>query len=175
MIDSTPYDEQRAEYSREALARLVVSDRARTLSDAAGAMVQTQYDEFEGPGGKVSEAAQLIEQARELLAAAVVHERERGSSWGEIAQYLGVDADTAELRHADAVTGWRTAFEVPYRLDGTGRKRIPQLPAAAYDPQWALRSLDAWVARHTGYQHRHAVSEGLERRTGRLREDRRND
>ncbi|MFH8589015.1 hypothetical protein ACH4GP_32320 [Streptomyces celluloflavus] len=37
------------------------------------------------------------------------------------------------------------AFDVPYRLDDTGRKRIPQLPTAAHDPAWTCDRLDTWA------------------------------
>ncbi|MFD0723128.1 hypothetical protein [Streptomyces globosus] len=75
----------------------------------------------------------------------MIYERERGSSWTEIAQYLGIGPAEAEERFASNLDGWNTAFEVPYRLDDTGRKRIPQLPTAAYDPAWACNRLDTWA------------------------------
>ncbi|MFD4240551.1 hypothetical protein ACFWP3_02920 [Streptomyces sp. NPDC058525] len=77
----------------------------------------------------------------------MIYERERGSSWTEIAQYLGISAAEAEERFAANLDDWNTAFVVPYRLDETGRKRIPQLPTAAYDPAWACDQLDTWARR----------------------------
>ncbi|MFC8230690.1 hypothetical protein [Streptomyces sp. NPDC057287] len=72
-------------------------------------------------------------------------DRERGSSWTEIAQYLGISPAEAEKRFTANLDGWNAAFEVPYQLDDTGRRRIPQLPTAAYDPAWACDRLDTWA------------------------------
>ncbi|MFD4133547.1 hypothetical protein [Streptomyces goshikiensis] len=92
----------------------------------------------------MSQAFQLIELAERALVSAVIYERERGSSWTKIAQYLGIGPAEAEQRFG-ANLDKNTAFEVPYRLDDTGRKRIPQLPTAAYDPAWACDRLDTWA------------------------------
>ncbi|WP_424643257.1 hypothetical protein [Embleya sp. AB8] len=161
MTDSTPYDDERSAYSREALARLVLSHRAAGLSETAGHLAVTRYDSYTGPGGRVSEAHQLTRIAEGLLVGAVVYERERGSSWEEIAQYLGVEAATAEERFSPELLQWAAAFEVPYRLDETGRKRIPQLPTAAYDPESACRQLDLWASVRLSFDDKHAVSAGL--------------
>ncbi|MGW3495672.1 hypothetical protein [Streptomyces sp. NPDC001020] len=56
------------------------------------------------------------------MISAVVHEREQGSSWAEIGQYLGFGPSEAEERFSAHLDGWNTAFEVPYRLDTSGRK-----------------------------------------------------
>ncbi|MDX3231094.1 hypothetical protein [Streptomyces sp. ME19-01-6] len=161
MTDTTPYDNDRNELSRPALARLVLSDRAVALAETAGTLAVTRYDAYTGPGGRASEALTLTRIADRLLAYAVVYERERGSSWEEIAQYLGMDAATAEERFTPEIERWNTAFAVPYRLDETGRKRIPNLPTAAYDPRSACRRLDLWTHVHLTIDDKHAVSDGL--------------
>ncbi|MFE5844410.1 hypothetical protein ACFQ7N_22585 [Streptomyces niveus] len=120
----------------------MLSDRAAGLSEAAGGLAVTRYDSYCGPGGRVSEALRLTQIAERLLAGSVVYERERGSSWEDIAQYLGVEAEAVRERFSPDLEEWNTAFDVPYRLDETGRKRIPQLPTAAYVPQNACRRLD---------------------------------
>ncbi|QIP87802.1 hypothetical protein GLX30_31435 [Streptomyces sp. Tu 2975] len=161
MTETTPYDADRARFSRSALARLVLCDHAVDVSRSAEGLVPTRHDPDTGPGGRVSQAARLVELAERALASAVIYERERGSSWAEIAQYLGIGAGEAEERFAADVDRWNTAFEVPYRLDETGRKRIPQLPTAAYDPVWACKHLDLWAyIRHLGTDDKHAVSSG---------------
>lgn len=159
--ETTPYDDDRRAYTREALARLVLSDAARGVAGSARELVVTRHDTYCGPGGRASEAAQLVESAEWALAWAVVYERERGSSWEEIAGYLGVAADEAENRFAPGLARWKEAFDVPYRLDATGRKRVPQLPTAAYDPDSACRSLDLWADLYVTIRDRHAVSAGL--------------
>ncbi|WP_392756844.1 hypothetical protein [Streptomyces sp. LN590] len=92
----------------------------------------------------------------------MIYEREQGSSWAEISQYLGTGPAEAEERFAANLDGWNTAFDVPYRLDDTGRKRIPQLPTAAYDPALACDYLDRWAyLQRLGTDQHQAVSSGL--------------
>ncbi|MEU8461687.1 hypothetical protein [Streptomyces sp. NPDC029003] len=146
MSETTPYDADRARFPRQALARLALCDHATDVADGAAGLVATGNDPDTGPGGRASQAFQLVELAERALAAAVIYERERGSSWTDIAQYLGIGPAAAEGRFAATLEDWNTAFEVPYRLDDTGRKRIPQLPTAAYDPVWACDRLDSWAA-----------------------------
>lgn len=145
VTETTPYDADRARFARQALARLVLCDHAADIADGAAGLVATENDPDTGPGGRVSQAFQLIELAERALASAVIYERERGSSWAEIAQYLGIGPAEAEAWFAAHLDGWNTAFNVPYRLDDTGRKRVPQLPTAAYDPAWACDQLDTWA------------------------------
>jgi hypothetical protein len=162
MTEMTPYDADRARFTRQALARLVLCDHAVDVADGAKGLVATGNDPDTGPGGRVSQALRLVELAERALASAVIYERERGSSWAEIAQYAGIDAAEAEERFATDLDDWNTAFEVPYRLDETGRKRIPQLPTAAYDPVWACTHLDRWAhLQRLGVNDQQAVSRDL--------------
>ncbi|MFE2527440.1 hypothetical protein ACFXEL_24715 [Streptomyces sp. NPDC059382] len=162
MTETTPYDADRARFTRQALARLVLCDHAVDVADSARGLVATENDPDTGPGGRVSQALQLIELAERALSAAVIYERERGSSWSEIAQYLRVDAAEAGARFAPDLDDWDTAFDAPYRLDETGRKRIPQLPTAAYDPSWACAQLDRWAyLQRLGIDQHQAVTSGL--------------
>ncbi|MFF6876730.1 hypothetical protein ACFY9S_15605 [Streptomyces sp. NPDC012474] len=162
MTETTPYDVDRARFFRQALARLVLCDHAVDVADSASGLVATRHDPDTGPGGRVSQALQLIELAERALVSAVVYERERGTSWADIARYLGIDPSEAEARFVADLTLWDTAFEVPYRLDDTGRKRVPQLPTAAYDPAWACTQLDRWAyLQRLGTDDDHAVSSGL--------------
>ncbi|XVU20666.1 hypothetical protein ACQPZJ_25700 [Actinoplanes sp. CA-054009] len=59
---------------------------------------------------------------------------------------------------------WRSPATTssPATLDETGRKRLPQLPTAAYDPARTIRSLDLWADVRLGFGDRHAVSGGLQ-------------
>ncbi|MFG2840142.1 hypothetical protein ACGFYE_34665 [Streptomyces zaomyceticus] len=145
VTETTPYDADRGLFTRQALARLVLCDHAADVADGAAGLVATANDPDTGLGGRVSQAVQLVELAERALASAVIYERERGSSWAEIAQYLGIGPAEAEERFAANLDGWNTAFDIPYRLDDTGRKRVPQLPTAAYDPAWACDRLDTWA------------------------------
>jgi hypothetical protein len=164
LMTLTPYDDDRARYSRQGLARLVLSDHTTNVADAAGGLVGTRNDADTGPGGRVSQAQQLIELAEQALTSAVIYEVERGSSWVQIADSLGLSADEARERYTPALDRWNAAFHQPYRLDETGRKRIPLLPTAAYDPAWACTQLDQWAfLHHVGIDDRQAVSAGLVR------------
>jgi hypothetical protein len=161
MTAGTPHDQDRSHYSRQALARLVLSHHAAGLSDAAADLAVTRYDEFSGAGGRVSEAAALTDHADRLVTSAVVYEHERGSSWTDIGRPLDLTGPAAQQRFAPAVEQWHTAFDVPYRLDTTGRKRVPQLPTAAYDPARVSRNLDLWADVRLGFDDEHAVSGAL--------------
>lgn len=159
MSQSTPYDDDRAKYSRQGLARLVLSDQARDVATSAAGLVGTRQDADTGLGGRLSQARQLVELAERTVVSAIIYEVERGSSWEQVAAYLGIGADEARERFAPALQQWNAAFQEPYRLDETGRKRIPQLPTAAYDPAFACRQLDTWAfIHHIGVDDRQAVS-----------------
>ncbi|MEU4619461.1 hypothetical protein AB0G04_05715 [Actinoplanes sp. NPDC023801] len=163
MIDRTPYDADRAAYSRVALARLVLSQRAAALSGRAAALVPTRHDRFNGPGARASEAGSLAAITAAVLTSAVVYERERGTSWELIGHYLDITGEAASERFTPAVEEWHEAFEVPYRLDETGRKRITRLPSAAYDPASYVRHLDLWAHQRTALSDdHHPVSGGLD-------------
>lgn len=150
------------DFSRQALARLALSDQACTVAESAAGLVGTRNDVDTGLGGHASQAQQLIEQAERCLVMAVVYDRERGSSWGEIGDYTGISADEAENRYASAIQERNSAFEEPYGPDASGRRRIPRLPTAAYDPAWASNHLDRWASlNRIGINDKHAVSGGL--------------
>lgn len=129
VTDPTPYDDERRRYSREALARLVLSDRAVGLSEAAGGLAVTRYDSYCGPGGRVSEALRLTQHAEGLLAGAVVYERERGSSWEDMAQYLGVEAEAVRERFSPDLEKWNTAFDVPPRVSRPSAYAVTSTPS----------------------------------------------
>ncbi|MEU6484453.1 hypothetical protein [Streptomyces sp. NPDC046887] len=161
MTDTTPYDHERDRFSRSALARLVLCDRAVGLADTAAHLAVTRFDAYTGPGGRAGEALTVAQLADRLVVDAVVYERERGSSWEDIARYLDMDSAAAAKRFTPELDRWDTAFAMPYRLDETGRKRLPQLPRAAYDPERACRRLDLWAHLRLSGEDKHAVSAGL--------------
>ncbi|MFC9845027.1 hypothetical protein ACFWFF_34110 [Streptomyces sp. NPDC060223] len=146
--ETTPYDDDRRAYSRDALGRLALSRAAVTVADRAGGLVATRNDANSGPGGRVSQALELTELAEWTLALAVVYERERGSSWEDIARHLGVGVVQAQERFSPELARWEAAFDAPYRLDETGCRRVPQLPTAAYGPHHACSGLDLWAGLH---------------------------
>lgn len=161
LTQSTPYDAARSTFSRAALARLVLSRSSNRLAESAANLAVTRFDDQTGPGGRASEAAALRDLADRMLTDAVIFERERGSSWDDIARYLDTDAAAARERFGPAIDRWARAFDEPYRLDETGRKRVPQLPTAAYDPESACRQLDLSVRLRVFFDDKHPVSGAL--------------
>ncbi|MDC0766142.1 hypothetical protein [Streptomyces sp. HD] len=161
MNDTAPDDSPRAPYTREALARLVLSQAAADLALGAGPLAVTRNDADTGLGGRASEARQLVEHATQLLVRAVVFERERGASWADIGRYAGLDAQAAEERFAPELARWSEELEVPHLLDEGGRGRVLRLPYAAYAPHIASRDLDLWAHLHLTTRDLHAVSAGL--------------
>ncbi|MCD7439790.1 hypothetical protein K4B79_16350 [Streptomyces lincolnensis] len=158
---TTPYDADRSAYSREALARIALCSQAVSTARTASVLVVTRNDVDTGPGGRAGEALSLIRLAECALTRAVVYERERGASWEDIGRYLELGPAEAEERFAPALARWEEALATPRRLDPTGRKIVTLLPAGAYDPKGAVRSLDLWARRHLYINDRHPVSDGL--------------
>ncbi|GAA4050969.1 hypothetical protein [Streptomyces shaanxiensis] len=162
MNNSTHHDNHaRGPYTREALARLVLSQAAADLARGAGALVVTRNDADTGPGGRVSEARQLVEHAEELLGRAVVFERERGASWEDIAHYLDVAPQAAEERYAPELAGWSEALAEPCRFDEARRRYVRRLPTAAHAPDHTRRELDLWAHLHVTVRDLYAVGAGL--------------
>ncbi|MFE0255203.1 hypothetical protein [Streptomyces sp. NPDC059010] len=161
MNDTAPLDGPRAPYTREALARLVLSRAAVDLAQGAGPLAITRNDADTGLGGRVSEARQLVEHAARLLVRAVVFERERGASWEDIARYAGMDAQAAEERFAPELARWSEELEAPHLYDEAGRRQVLRLPYAAYAPHLVSRDLDLWAHLHLTTRDLHAVSAGL--------------
>ncbi|MEV6995983.1 hypothetical protein AB0N87_43885 [Streptomyces sp. NPDC093228] len=50
MTETTPYDVDRARFSRQALARLVLCDHAVDVADSASGLVATRHDLTPAPG-----------------------------------------------------------------------------------------------------------------------------
>lgn len=161
MNDTTPRDHARGPYPREALARLVLSQAAADLARAAGPLVVTRNDADTGLGGRASEARRLVEHAEQLLARAVVFERERGASWEDIARYLDMDPQAAEERFAPELARWSEALETPCLIDEVRHRRVLRLPVAAHSPDIVRRELDLWAHFHVTIRDLHAVSAGL--------------
>ncbi|WP_283460923.1 transposase [Streptomyces sp. G-G2] len=86
MTETTPYGADRARFTRQALARLVLCDHAADVADGGAGLVATGNDPDTGPGGRVSQAFQLIELAERALVSAVIGTGSRRS--GRTQPYL---------------------------------------------------------------------------------------
>ncbi|GAA3037680.1 hypothetical protein [Streptosporangium longisporum] len=93
--------------SSASLARLGVSVEACDASDIARVLVDTT-NAHAYPGEVVEQAALLVNQAREVLRLAVVHERLKGTSWERIGRALGdISKQAASERYVAAERDFR--------------------------------------------------------------------
>ncbi|WP_455355882.1 hypothetical protein [Streptomyces sp. SYSU K217416] len=142
-------DSERYAYSRTALARLVLSYELRDLAARAAAGVPTTIDAWSVPGEEVGDALALVHQAQEVLARAVIYERERGTSWEAIAAQLDIKKQSAHERYREAEREWKQALQEPFYPARPGAaSRSRRLHEAAYGPTATGRSLDEWAREH---------------------------
>ncbi len=138
--------------SSAALARLVASDVAADLSDAARMAVPVSA-ERRSSGALVERAAGCVGLAAELLDAAVIAEHEDGMAWARIDEVLSGSLSrwdglgrSAEGRWGAAVARWHRGLDEPMhyptRPGGLGSRSLPD---AAIHPRSTARRLDAWV------------------------------
>lgn len=149
MTDTPDPDADRCAYSRTALARLALSAEQRELVDRALAGVPTTHDVWARPGEMVGTALGLVHQAQEVLAQAVVYERQKHTSWEVIGEQLDVKAQSAHERYKETVAEWQLALQQPYYPAPPGASaRGLRLQEAAYAPTTAGQRVDAWVREH---------------------------
>jgi hypothetical protein len=80
-----------------------------------------------------------------VLAAAVVYERARGTSWTDIGEALGVSEQAAQERFRTDIARFEAGLDDPYALGGVGQILKPNLPDAALAPRRVAARLDRWV------------------------------
>ncbi|MCX4707159.1 hypothetical protein [Streptomyces sp. NBC_01373] len=143
-------DDDRFGYSRQALARLVLSHRLQELSERAMTWIPTTHDMWAHPGEAVSDLVDLVELAQDALSAAVVYERQKGTSWAAMGEALGeISRQSAHERYSQAVEDWQLALVEPFEPAAEGaRVRSRRLHEAAYEPTATGRRLDAWAREH---------------------------
>ncbi|MFF4542217.1 hypothetical protein [Streptomyces aureus] len=136
-------------YSRQALSRLVLSYEQRDLAERAAAGVPTD-DAYAAPGELVEGAQTLVELAQGALRWAVVHERQKGTSWEEIGVRLGgITRQAAHERYRDAVEEWQRSLVQPYEQGTTASPyAAPVLHEAALTPTATGARLDEWARAH---------------------------
>ncbi|PBC72368.1 hypothetical protein BX261_7304 [Streptomyces sp. 2321.6] len=147
-------DSERYAYSRTALARLALSSELRDLADSAAAGVPTTHDMWSRPGEAVGDAVDLVRQAQEVLARAVIYERQKHTSWEAIGEQLDMKKQSAHERYKDLIEEWKLALQEPFHpapSDAAVRGR--RLHDAAYAPTTAGRDLDQWVREHIPAHH----------------------
>lgn len=147
-----------APYTSRSMAHLQLGQALRSVSEFACAMVPIGarpspiYD-----GVLLADALALREMAEHVVVAALLTEREDGTSWAEIGRACGVDEATARDRWADDERTWRADLEGAtgqQPRDGATGAVSAAVPGHAgpdtdaVDPDVAASALDAWVHRH---------------------------
>lgn len=128
-----------------ALARLVLSDQAVDAAERAAALVTTDSDDWGEACTWLEMAVGARREAEDLVVRAVVFERQRGTTWEQIGDHLGITRQSAQARYGQAVTEWDDGLHAPYGAEDTGQlPRRPDLPDAACNPQKAGARLDTW-------------------------------
>ncbi|MFE2684470.1 hypothetical protein [Streptomyces mirabilis] len=168
-------------YTETALARIVLGGTYREVAEAALARIPTDSDgsSLTGPGDSVRAAADLLALAEDVMRRAAVYERERGTSWDEIGEALGITKQSAHKRFAGAVETWRAPFDRPAQLlpDGTpddaripyGSRYAPGVPRPHHGTaEHEAQRLEKWLLQHTGptdhwHGDEHPVTGGLPR------------
>ncbi|MFI2764888.1 hypothetical protein ACH5A3_39670 [Streptomyces echinatus] len=168
-------------YTEAALARIMLCDAYRQVAEAALARIPTDCDgsDLTGSGDAVRAAASLLARAEDVMRRAAVYERERGTSWEEIGDALGITKQSAHKRFAGAAETWRAPFDQPARLlpDGTpdderipyGARYAPSVPKPHYGTaEDQAHRLEQWLLQHTGptdhwHADKHPVTGGLPR------------
>lgn len=128
-----------APFTSRSLAHLALAGLARETADWARALVPVGPRPDQAYGGVlVGDAAALVERAQQVLAAAVLVERDDGADWSQIASSLGLTVDEVLSRWELAHHEWSQTHP-GYPVD-----------AAAVEQGRAgeLAELDAWVVRH---------------------------
>ncbi|GCE01585.1 hypothetical protein [Embleya hyalina] len=135
----------RARYGRIALRRLLLQQAAVHASSAAHVFL---VDADEEPGDLVARAVWLTELAQEVLTAAVLAEREAGTSWRRIGDELpnartgriGVTAQSVEGAYGDQARTWAAI------RDNALAALDPDRPGRS--PADILATIGEWTADH---------------------------
>lgn len=133
------------EYTNRSLARLAYSDAARELAERLVSTADPSSDAW-GRGASLTEDAnEILTAARELLAAAVVADRQRGCSWADVGNSLEVTRQSAQERFVDAEREFREAVLFPHRHPESGGFGYTVAPYAVEEPDLVRARLDQWV------------------------------
>lgn len=134
-------------YTDEARVRLLLSYAYRDVAELALSGAATWADSSVQPGDAVEEAARLMRAAEEVLLAALVWERVRGTTWEEIARALQMQRQGAHRKYAGLVRAVldRLRKRTRWTRDALPSREETDLPWAYHDPEAAAAGLDRWL------------------------------
>lgn len=163
------------EYTRSSLARLTYSDAARELAERLATTADPTSDRYGRGAFLTEEANEILTAARDLLAAAVVADRQRGSSWAEVGEALDVTRQSAQERFVQAERDFRDAVLFPHRYPEHGGLGYTVAPYALEEPDHVRERLDQWVTAARPRQPKDPVTAGLSGRSAHAASERIND
>ncbi|MFE4822871.1 hypothetical protein ACFRFU_41950 [Streptomyces sp. NPDC056704] len=115
-------------FTESDLARINLVSRAESRATELGQYAQMVGEDLAQAGDYVRQAARICASAEDpLVAAAVIAERVRGTSWETIADALRMEAADAQKRWGDQEERWRHAS----RVDSLLRKNPGSYAASA--------------------------------------------
>lgn len=130
------------------LANLNLAQCAAEVSDSARGFFPTPDPHHDGT--LFGDALRFLRQAERLVEAAVVVEREHGTTWEQLAEVAELSKSTVHKKWSPAETEWRE------RLDQSANEHLvaplqseAQLrPFLGEDPEAIAARLDTWVTQH---------------------------
>ncbi len=144
MSDLWPEPVPGAPYTSRSLAQLALGVAARHISDFARGLVPTGRHRITYDGMLLADALRLHQLAQNVLDAAIVLEREDGTSWDEIADTMHVTPTVAKDRWQPAEQRWHDHVEL-----AATPGHHHELPGTLTDrPEDIARQLDDWVTHH---------------------------
>lgn len=136
------------DYTPAALARLVLSDRARDVVDDALRLVPTLDDQRSSPSDLLLQALRVRSQVDKLVTAAVLNARERGTGWSAIAVLVGIRTESVTERWLPDEQRWHAGLANPMRVEPGEELPVLAVHQAAFAPDDYARDLDGWALRH---------------------------
>ena len=139
-----------APHTSRSLANLHLAQRAAEVSDSARGFFPTPGSGTYHDGTLFSDALRFLRQAEEVVAAAVVVEREHGTTWEQLAEAAELTKSTVHKKWSPAEAAWRERLEqhADDQLVAPLQPGAEVLPVLGAEPEVVASRLDAWIARH---------------------------
>ncbi|MDT7783530.1 MAG: hypothetical protein QOF58_1949 [Pseudonocardiales bacterium] len=137
-----------APITARSLALLNLAECAAEVSDSARAFFPWPDSRYDGT--LFGDALRFLRHAEELVAAAVVAERQHGATWEQLAEAAELTKSTVHKRWSPAETAWKERLEQSNdeRLVAPLQPDAQLRPLLGSEPEAIAARLDKWVARH---------------------------